>query len=92
MLIHAIDSDGFPAQCHGSVTLETAMTTTHYIAETDDVRKIAALWVKPAGRKSARVFNPSIDLFDPNAAATFDGATEAEIKRWIAVQKAITAR
>jgi hypothetical protein len=68
------------------------MTTTHYIAETDDAHKVAAVWVKPAGRKSARVFDPSNDPFDPNAVAKFDGATEAEIKRWIAVQKAITAR
>jgi hypothetical protein len=68
------------------------MPITRYIAETDETRQISAIWVKPAGRKSVRVFDPFVDVFDPNTVAKFDGATEAEIKTWIAVQKAITAR
>lgn len=68
------------------------MTTTHYIAEIDEAHRIAAVWIKPAGRKSAKVFDPLVDVFDPNDADKFDGATEADIKKWIAVQKAITAR
>ena len=68
------------------------MTTTHYIAEIDEAHQVSALWVKPNGRKSARVFNPFVDMLEPSKFATFDGATEADIKKWIAVQKAIAAR
>ncbi|GFE67381.1 hypothetical protein [Litoreibacter roseus] len=68
------------------------MTTTHYIAETDEAHQVSALWVKPKGRKSARVFNPLVDQLDPSQAAKFDGAPEADIKKWIAVRKAISAR
>jgi len=44
------------------------------------------------GQKSAKIFIPLVDAFDPNDADKFDGATEADIKKWIAVQKAIIAR
>jgi len=59
------------------------MTTTHYIAETDDRNAIAAIWLKPKGRKTPRVFDFAKDRFDPNEAAEFSGAPEAEITRWL---------
>lgn len=68
------------------------MTTTHYIAETDEAHQVSAVWVKPKGRKSARIFNPLVEILDTSQAAKFDGAPEADIKRWIAFQKAISAR
>ncbi|MEO1777377.1 MAG: hypothetical protein AAFU63_01170 [Pseudomonadota bacterium] len=68
------------------------MTTTHYIAETDEAHRVSAVWVKPKGRKSARIFNPLVDQLDPTKVAKFDGATEAGIKKLIAVQKAMSAR
>ena len=59
------------------------MTTTHYIAETDGRNSIAAIWFKPKGRKSPRVFDVAKDRFDPNESAEFSGASEAEITRWL---------
>ena len=59
------------------------MNITHYIAETDGRNAIAAIWFKPKGRKSPRVFDFSEDRFDPNEAAEFSGASDAEITRWL---------
>jgi|GEM_PF-3781374 len=59
------------------------MNITHYIAETDGRNAIAAIWFKPKGRKSPRVFDVAMDRFDPNEAAEFSGAPEAEITRWL---------
>ena len=87
----AIDWGRISLQFHEIVTIHRAMTISHYIAETDESHQISAVWVKPAGRKSVRVFNPSVDPLNPNKAAKFDGATEADIRKWIAVQKALAA-
>lgn len=59
------------------------MTTPHYIAETDEHNMIAAIWLKPKGRKPPRLFDPATDRFDPNGAAEFSGAPEADITRWL---------
>ncbi|MEL6597647.1 MAG: hypothetical protein AAFQ47_17055 [Pseudomonadota bacterium] len=59
------------------------MNITHYIAETDGRNAIAAIWFKTKGRKSPRVFDVAKDRFDPNEAAEFSGASEAEITRWL---------
>lgn len=59
------------------------MTITQYIAETDGKNAIATIWYKAKGRKSPRVFDVSKDIFDPNEAAEFSGASEAEITRWL---------
>ncbi|MEL6959036.1 MAG: hypothetical protein AAGL89_08825 [Pseudomonadota bacterium] len=59
------------------------MNITHYIAETDGRNAIAAIWFKPKGRKSARVFEVTKDRFDPNEAAEYSGASEAEIAQWL---------
>lgn len=59
------------------------MNITHYIAETDGRNAIAAIWFKPTGRMSPRVFDVTKDRFDPNELAEFSGASEAEITRWL---------
>ncbi|WP_415919463.1 hypothetical protein [Tateyamaria sp. SN6-1] len=59
------------------------MNTIHYIAETDGRNAISAVWFKPKERKSARLFDAATDWFDPNEAAEFSGASEAEIARWL---------
>ena len=59
------------------------MNITHYIAETDGRNAIAAIWFKPKGRKSPRVFDVVKDRFNPNEAAEFSGASEAKITRWL---------
>lgn len=59
------------------------MTTTHYIAETDGRNAIVAIWFKPKGRKSPRVFDFGKDRFDPFETVAFWGASEAEITRWL---------
>jgi hypothetical protein len=59
------------------------MNITHYIAETDGKNAIAAVWFKPKGRKSPRVFDVAKDRFDPSTSAKFSGASEAEITRWL---------
>lgn len=68
---------------HKSVTGLYLMTITHYVAETDDRNAIAAIWLKPKGRKSPRVFDLAKDCFDPREPAQFSGASEAEITRWL---------
>lgn len=68
---------------HQTVTKLLAMNNTLYIAETDGKNSIAAIWFKAKGRKSPRVFDAAKDRFDPNEAAEFSGASEAEIARWL---------
>lgn len=59
------------------------MNITQYIAEIDGRNAIAAIWFKAKGRKSPRVFDVAKDWFDPNEAAEYSGASEAEITRWL---------
>ncbi len=59
------------------------MNITHYIAETDGGNAIAAIWFKPKGRKSPRVFDVVKDRFDPHETAEYSGASESEITRWL---------
>lgn len=68
------------------------MQGTDYFAERDENNRVCALWVKPRDRKSVRVFDPAADVFEAADRATINGASETEIKQWIAVQKAISAR
>ncbi|MEO1024634.1 MAG: hypothetical protein AAFX07_03665 [Pseudomonadota bacterium] len=67
------------------------MNITHYIAETDGRNAIAAIWFKPKGRKSPRVFDVAKDRFDLNEAAEFSGASEAEITRWLLTRSKLFA-
>lgn len=69
-----------------------AMTTSRYIAETDEAHQISTVWVEPRGRKPAKIFNLLVDLLDPSKVAKFDEEPEADIKGWITVQKAISTR
>jgi len=59
------------------------MNTTHYIAETDGKSAISAIWFKPKGGKSPRVFDAVKHRFDPNEVAEYSGASKAEITRWL---------
>lgn len=68
------------------------MRDTAYFAERDENNRVCALWVKRPDRRSVRVFDPATEVFEAADRATFNGATEAEIKQWIAVQTAISAR
>lgn len=62
------------------------MPRTMYIAETDDANAVATVWVKPGGKATAKVFDPKKHIFDPREEARFSGASEAEIKRWLAAK------
>lgn len=62
------------------------MPNTLYIAETDDSNAISTVWIKPRHRKTAKVFDPKRDRFDPNEPAEYSGASEAEIARWLVAQ------
>jgi len=68
------------------------MPNTAYVAETDENNRVCALWVKPKGQKSSRLFDPATEDFEASDPVVVSGATEADIKRWIAVQKTISAR
>jgi len=61
------------------------MPGMHYIAETDANCQVSAIWVKPESAKSAKVFDPLADRFDLSGRVTFSGASEAEIRQWVAV-------
>lgn len=68
------------------------MRDTAYFAERDENNRVCALWIKPRDRRSVRVFDPATEVFEAADRATINGASETEIKQWIAVQKAISAR
>lgn len=59
------------------------MEVTLYIAETDETGNLDCVWVRPKGGKSARVFDPVTDCFDPLSAANFSGAAAQEIIGWL---------
>ncbi|WP_270727666.1 hypothetical protein [Shimia sp. Alg240-R146] len=62
------------------------MEDTLYVAETDEFGELACVWVRPKGAKSARVFNPSKDSYDPQKAANFSGSAAANIIGWLKAQ------
>lgn len=68
------------------------MLGTAYFAERDETNQVCALWVRPQNGKSVRVFDPASEAFDTADRVTLSGATEAEIKQWLAVQTAILDR
>ena len=68
------------------------MRDTAYFAEKDENNRVCALWVKSRDRRSVRVFDPATEVFEAADRITLSGATETEIKQWIAVQTAISAR
>ncbi len=68
------------------------MLRATYFAERDENNQVCALWVRPDSGKSVRVFDPATEVLEPADRATMSGATEAEIKQWLAVQTAILAR
>ena len=68
------------------------MQDTCYVAERDENNHICALWVKLKHRHSARVFDPATEVFETAENVKISGATETEIKQWLAVQRAISSR
>ena len=66
-----------------SVAKGLRMTTSDYIAEIDENKKIVALWVKPAHRQVPRIFDPLNDALAPDTRSTFSGASKAAIKEWV---------
>jgi len=63
-----------------------------YFAERDENNEVCALWVRQVDGKAARVFDPATEVFEIAKRVTLSGATEAEIKQWLAVQNAIASR
>lgn len=57
---------------------------TYYIAELDEVQKIAAVWVKEETARGPSVFDPGKHVFDTDAASGFLGAPQESIAAWIA--------
>lgn len=68
------------------------MLGADYFAERDENNTVCALWVRPFDGKSARVFDPATEVFETDKRATLSGATEAEIRQWLAVQRTISGR
>lgn len=54
-----------------------------YIAELDEARRIAAVWVKTKSARSPKVFDPRKHRFDPTGPNEFLGAPRTEIIDWI---------
>ena len=54
-----------------------------YIAELDEAKRIAAVWVKREKAYGASVFDPTTHIFEPRTTDEFFGATRLEIVSWI---------
>jgi len=56
---------------------------TDYIAELDEHREIAAVWVTEPDTRAPRVFDPRRHVFDPGRSIGFFGAPREAIEAWI---------
>lgn len=56
----------------------------YYIAEIDEARKIAAVWVKEQTTRRLSVFDPNKHVFDPNRSTGYFGAPKEKIMKWLA--------
>ena len=54
-----------------------------YIAELDETKRIAAVWMVTENGRRARVFDPAKHKFDPLRPAEFSGAPQIEIVNWM---------
>ena len=54
-----------------------------YIAELDETKNIAAVWVKQSASRGAAVFDPNKHIFDPLPSDSYFGAPRGEIESWI---------
>lgn len=75
-----------------SVHCLTALPTTLYIAETDERNALAAVWIRPRGKRTVSVFDPEKHAFDKQERAEFSGASETAIKQWLLHQRALGAK
>lgn len=57
---------------------------TLYIAEYDEEKQIAAVWVKETSAHGPRVFDPKKHIFETGPSAEFFGAPRKRIEQWVA--------
>ena len=66
------------------------MEKTCYIAETDEHGHIVCVWTQPKGKRTTRVFDPKMHIFDPMTEAQFSGAGPMAIQSWLAARQTQT--
>jgi len=54
-----------------------------YIAETDELKRITAVWLKKRSSRGPSVFDPKRHIFDPSEPAEFIGAPREHIVSWL---------
>lgn len=61
-----------------------------YIAELDETKHIAAVWVKKKNARGPSVIKPGKNIIEPRMSDEFVGATRDDIVSWINVRKQTT--